>query len=692
MSRFARRSLGRLILVAALTIAVTEALLSAQPVSRLLVYKRPQAAADQRIEWVRIPEEIPLGRGFAAIADYASQQLFEGPAEAAAALEQDLMDAGYEVDQTTDLDFVAFHGYTLDPDTGATEPALPADSRSERSSAGPEAKMFIVVLKGLPTDGWIADIEARGIAIVEALPPVAYVVQGDEPTVLGLPASTRFTRGAFRIDPALKLLAFPPAPSESIHRRISIQAVESRGSESLLPYLESVAVGPVERNILDDDRVLYEADITELDAAVVSRFENVYAVEAAGEVRPSGEREGVLVLQPSWDSSRMILGNNPNYAAILISKGVTDFNNTKIGLLDTGFDDGTNTHPDFQAGGPQVTVLKEPAFATAADRYTHGTLTASVAVGYSPIGSDRKDAQGFRFALGLAESCKLVSDKILECSGPGASLVTALDQRMAPQNVNVISISINDTSQCAYTSNSAVLDIRTRSKNWLFTVSAGNNPGGACDSVQSPATAKNAIAAGATNNYTPQGWINCPAPPAPDGTCGPTRANTCPWNNTQLFASQNARNIPNFTAYRDKDSMVKPDLVAPAVRVTGPVSRATAGTWCSGHGVFCNENIVTKEGVTYGFSAGTSFAAPAVAGAAAVVRKWYNVALKPGSNPSPAMTKAILINGARDLGGEPGISAAQILPASFSPPDDTIEHVLAPAGPPGYLDYQGWGC
>lgn len=447
MARFATQFLGRLVLLTALAIASTETMLCAGPLTRLLVYKRPQASAgqDQRIEWVRVPEEIPVRRGFSTLADYAAQQLLEGPEDTAAAVEQDLVEAGFALDQTTDLDFVSFHGYRLDPDTGAIEPTLTADTLFKQSDIVPGAKLFIVVLKGLPTNEWIADLETRSVAIVEALPPVGYVVLGEEQTVLGLPDATRFTRGAFRISPAMKLLAFPPAPSRSAYRRISIQAVEERGSESLRPYLESVAAGTVERNALDGDRVLYEAEITELDAAVVSQFENVYAVEAAGEVLPSSERQGILVLQPSFDSSRMILGNNPNYASILISKGVTDFNNTRIGLLDTGFDDGTNTHPDFQAGGPQVTVLNE-GFATAADRYTHGTITAAVAVGYSPIGSARKDAQGFRFALGLAESCKLVIDKIFECAPPQASLATALDLRMAPQNVNVISLSINDTS------------------------------------------------------------------------------------------------------------------------------------------------------------------------------------------------------------------------------------------------------
>jgi serine protease AprX len=98
-------------------------------------------------------------------------------------------------------------------------------------------------------------------------------------------------------------------------------------------------------------------------------------------------------------------------------------------------------------------------------------------------------------------------------------------------------------------------------------------------------------------------------------------------------------------------------------------------------GIYCNASIVTAEGVTYGFSAGTSFAAPAVAGAAAAVRKWYNVTLKPGQNPSPSMTKAILVNGARDLTG------ARVLDGAFNPVGPPIKNLLFQP----YNDYQGWG-
>ena len=51
----------------------------------------------------------------------------------------------------------------------------------------------------------------------------------------------------------------------------------------------------------------------------------------------------------------------------------------------------------------------------------------------------------------------------------------------------------------------------------------------------------------------------------------------------------------------------------------------------------------------YSLVSGTSQAAPQVAGAAALVRDWYEP--QRGAAPSPALTKALLINTATDLAG-----------------------------------------
>ncbi len=175
-----------------------------------------------------------------------------------------------------------------------------------------------------------------------------------------------------------------------------------------------------------------------------------------------------------------------------------------------------------------------------------------------------------------------------------------------PYSANVINMSFNDPGNpngCSYTANSQSVDNRTRSHNLLAVVAAGNSPEGCAGNyVRSPGTAKNAIAVGSTDNYTIQ-WTN------PDN---PITTNTCAWNGFPP-GTQDATRIPDYSAVWQRANVVKPDLVASSTRVTGPLARGAPG--CASP--LCNANIASftnPDAVTYGMSAGTSFAAPVVAG------------------------------------------------------------------------------
>jgi len=105
---------------------------------------------------------------------------------------------------------------------------------------------------------------------------------------------------------------------------------------------------------------------------------------------------------------------------------------------------------------------------------------------------------------------------------------------------------------------------------------------------------------------------------------------------------------------------MKPDLVAPGTHISGGVIQANLpgpnGTADScfnlttlqvcGGDIFGNDFPFYPDGQElYTASSGTSHAAPAVAGAAALVRQYFiNHGLPPAS---PAMTKAYLMNSAR---------------------------------------------
>ena len=204
--------------------------------------------------------------------------------------------------------------------------------------------------------------------------------------------------------------------------------------------------------------------------------------------------------------------------------------------------------------------------------------------------------------------------------------------RVLGRGANVVNASFNVRAVdggCNYTTAySRVVDDRTRNNGVLFSLAAGNSTEGCNPNyVRAPGTAKNGLTMGSTDNFT-LNWPN-----------GST-AGACAWCSFPPAGTpQDARRIPSFSAMRYPTSVVKPDLVAPSARVTGPKSRG--GTSCQA-GILCNPNVTGSgdPATTYAMVAGTSFAAPAGAGAAAIVRKWYRK-IK-AVDPSPARQRRCL--------------------------------------------------
>jgi subtilisin family serine protease len=150
--------------------------------------------------------------------------------------------------------------------------------------------------------------------------------------------------------------------------------------------------------------------------------------------------------------------------------------------------------------------------------------------------------------------------------------------------------------------------------------------------VSSPATAKNILSVGASENLLNTGGIQKKA----GEVC---TANGCLWP-AEPIASDTFSNNPNgLAAFSSRgptqDGRIKPEIVAPGTNILSDCSHLSDASALWG-----------RFNTDYCYSGGTSMSTPLVAGAAAVTRQYLQ---KKFDNPSAALVKATLLHSAFDL-------------------------------------------
>jgi len=154
------------------------------------------------------------------------------------------------------------------------------------------------------------------------------------------------------------------------------------------------------------------------------------------------------------------------------------------------------------------------------------------------------------------------------------------------------------------------------------------------DSIGAPGTAKNVITVGASENQRATGGYNPGGPCSTWGTCWPSDYPANPVKDDPL-----SNNVSGMVAFSSRgptdDGRLKPDIVAPGSNIVSVRYEGTGTGW----GVYDSH---------YLYMGGTSMATPLAAGATAIVREFYSVTYSI-TNPTAALLKATLINGAADM-------------------------------------------
>jgi hypothetical protein len=193
----------------------------------------------------------------------------------------------------------------------------------------------------------------------------------------------------------------------------------------------------------------------------------------------------------------------------------------------------------------------------------------------------------------------------------------------------------------------------------LFVFSAGNEGGGDDDglsggagSVTSPGTAKNVITVGATEL---ERNITNIVVDADSFTNAPWEGMTSSQNEVAWFSSRGNSGI----GIEGDFGRFKPDVVAPGTFVVSTRSQQwnQDAYYAPPNGDYYNvlrTNLNDKLGPLYRYESGTSMAAASVAGTLALIQEFFEQRMQPDfsptKRPSPALMKALLINGSRSVG------------------------------------------
>jgi len=533
------------------------------------------------------------------------------------------------------------------------------DPLSERSSlAGKEAPerdetLALVQFVGPPKETWLERLRATGVRVVTYQAENAYVVHARGRAVDRLAA----LQGG---DPAVRAVSVLTAADKLEERssRSGVFAVTTvsggAGEEARDEATQAgpAAGAPVTVGALRTD---YRA-LSAAEAAQLAREPGVVALEAYAEPELFDERAAQIV---AGNLTGSFAPTAPTYLGWLVDPAripdTTTFN-FAIDVTDEGLDNGANpsAHPDFRtlgSGASRVSYLTDYTSDPGNDVRDcggHGTNVASIAAGYNTVSSapEYEDSSNFNHGLGVAPFARVGASKIFECDGDFSSSWTpaalaaaayAGGARISNNSWGTGSLSSwGDYSARSAAYDQAVRDARpgggadAGNQQLVEVFAAGNDgegnpnfPDEGYGTISAEGSAKNVITVGAAEGVRASGTDGCGTP------------------NSE---ANSARDIVSFSSRGPTDDgRLKPDLVAPGTHVTGAAPQHAG---YSGDGV-CNKFITGST--WYSLVSGSSQAAPQVSGAAALVRSWYR--RTQGADPSPALTKALLVNSATDLAG-----------------------------------------
>ncbi len=627
-------------------------------------------------------------QGARVLANYGSFQLLEvGPVAA-------LKTRSHASVGTIQSDLIELNARRLDPRTSET--------RALRQSVGHFSgrRLHLVQFIGPVKSEWRSRLEQTGVRVIQFIPQNAYLVQGDAlalgrlQTLAGVADFIQWEAaytGDLKVHPDARTADASGRKRTPATDLFAVQLLEdAKANSTTLALVDSLKLAPLQRDV----RVLgYRNLIVRLPA---SRLAELAAQPDVVSVQPYLPRR-------KWDErqDQILAGNlagtapaGPGYLAWLEREGFTQAQFVDSGfavdITDSGLDNGSTapSHCGLYEGGdgarPSRVIYNrlegEPNPGSTIEGCDgHGTLNAHIVAGYndSTNGFPHADAAGYHYGLGVCPFVKVGSSVVFDPAWFTNPNYLDLQSRAYRDGARISANSWGADTGGAYDMDSQAYDALVRdaqpadaaeaaegNQEMVILFAAGNSGPGS-QTISSPGSGKNVITVGAAENVHSHSSTNGGLDDFGNDGC-----------NVADNGADSADDLAEFSGRGPcADGRVKPDVVAPGTHVTGGVTQAALSSLGTGLAAdsFAATGVCALLGgggrdnqasyfpvdqQFYTTSSGTSHSTPAVAGACALLRqRFINQGRRP---PSPALTKALLVNSARYLAGD---GAADTLPS-----------------------------
>jgi hypothetical protein len=635
----------------------------------------PAASHKLRISDPTVTKSI-TARGGKLIVDYGGFQLVE----ADDSILTNFMSTRIEL--ADDYNEIKLNAALLDTRTA------PVLALRRRVGNFPGKQLHLVQFVGPARPEWRAALEKSGARIVSYIPENAFLIYGDAPSIAkaqSWAATNELVQwdgpyaNEYKIHPAARLVDSAGHPQAPATDTFSIQMVDDPAANVFTLTL----IGQWQLDAIKNEYVLlgYRTVIVRLPPEHlpdIAAQPDVVSVQPYFEPQKLDERQDQIVAGNLSGTAP----SGPGYLAWLAGKGFTQaqFTNSNfvVDMSDSGIDNGTKTPGHFglytlgdttQPSRVVYNILQGHANpgSTLEGCDGHGNLNTHIVAGYddSTNGFPHTDASGYFYGLGICPFVKVGSSVVFDPSDFTNPNFTNLLTAAYTNGARISNNSWGANIDGAYDSNAQAYDALVRDvgasgkDRQMIVVFAAGNAGPGKRSINSPGSAKNVITVGAAENVRSLSTTNGGEDTAGDSGCT---------SDADTDASS-ANNIASFSSRGPcADGRMKPDLVAPGTHITGGVGQNSPppSPFSDGSAISC----FTAKGVCglpgagtagsaddffplgqefYTVSTGTSHSTPAVSGACALLRQYF--INNSNSPPSPAMTKAYLMNSTRYLNG-----------------------------------------